>query len=383
METSRRVMRFHVFNCDNTYRLDTVEALLLKMQDKHKFKILVEKRTFRLAEMKEMCETTIPKLQMDFAIFVVHAHESRLSINEDNAGIGYARFYRTLLQATGGRVLIVIGGDDQYRDEDEEERTVISRWAKRKVGSQFNDEYLDGRESFIFSWNKKHREIHEEALLHYFDPSKKGQKFVYQPKPKPVPRVKEPKITPPSAVDIPEEFGPSDDKEPLLGGYGNGGSIRRSSGQEGPKSEFSVDLEEPSFGALRVQSDSGTAPADYPEGTVLLSTRMRYGKISYEVEDVENWDQRWQPSERTVRDLGQDWKSVAVAKVLFITNASGGVFCKVIEVKPRKEGICAWLIALFILCMSWCFDKIKACVIAIFYCFWGLLILFYEWLCKK
>ncbi len=116
---------------------------------------------------------------------------------------------------------------------------------------------------------------------------------------------------------------------------------------------------------------------------MLLSTRMRYGKISYEVEDVENWDQRWQPSERTVRDLGQDWKSVAVAKVLFITNASGGVFCKVIEVKPRKEGICAWLIALFILCMSWCFDKIKACVIAIFYCFWGLLILFYEWLCKK
>jgi len=38
---------------------------------------------------------------MDFAIFAVHAHESRLSINEDNAGIGYARLYRALLQATG------------------------------------------------------------------------------------------------------------------------------------------------------------------------------------------------------------------------------------------------------------------------------------------
>ena len=30
----------------------------------------------------------------------------------------------------------------------------------------------------------KHREIHEEALLHYFDLSKKGQKFEYQPKPR-------------------------------------------------------------------------------------------------------------------------------------------------------------------------------------------------------
>ena len=87
----------------------------------------------------------------------------------------------------GGRVLIVIGGDDQYRGEDEEERTVISRWARRKVASQLNEECLDGSKSFIFSWNKQHREIHEDALLHYFDPSKKGQKFEYQPRPKPKP----------------------------------------------------------------------------------------------------------------------------------------------------------------------------------------------------
>ena len=71
------------------------------MESKYDFKILVEKRHFRLQQISEMCETIIPKLQMDFAIFVVHAHESRLSINEDDAGIGYARFYRALLQATG------------------------------------------------------------------------------------------------------------------------------------------------------------------------------------------------------------------------------------------------------------------------------------------
>ena len=41
---------------------------------------------------------------------------------------------------------------------------------------------MDGRKSFIFSRNRKHRAIHEEALLHYFDPSKKGQKFEYPPR---------------------------------------------------------------------------------------------------------------------------------------------------------------------------------------------------------
>ena len=51
-----------------------------------------------------------------------------------------------------------------------------------KIQSQFKGEFLDGRKSFIFSWNKNHREIHEEALWHYFDPQKEGQKFEYQPK---------------------------------------------------------------------------------------------------------------------------------------------------------------------------------------------------------
>ena len=100
MESSTRLKKFHLFNCDTTYNLDSVENLLRNMESKYDFNILVEKRYFHLQQISEMCETTMPKLQMDFAIFVVHAHESRLSINEDNAGIGYARFYRALLQAT-------------------------------------------------------------------------------------------------------------------------------------------------------------------------------------------------------------------------------------------------------------------------------------------
>ena len=83
------------------------------------------------------------------------------------------------------KVLIVIGRDSYYKDEDEEDRFVISRWMRRKVASQFNEEYLDGRKSFIFSWDTKHRPIHEEALRHFLDLNKKGVKFVYTPKPKP------------------------------------------------------------------------------------------------------------------------------------------------------------------------------------------------------
>ena len=82
---------------------------------------------------------------------------------------------------SGGNVIIVIGGDNKCEGDDEEERGVISLWAKRKVSSRFSEEFLDGRNSFIFSWNGQHREIHEQALLHHFDSRKKGQKFEYQP----------------------------------------------------------------------------------------------------------------------------------------------------------------------------------------------------------
>ena len=36
---------------------------------------------------------------------------------------------------------------------------------------------MDGRISFIFSWDKEHRPIHEEAMLHFLDPGKKREKF--------------------------------------------------------------------------------------------------------------------------------------------------------------------------------------------------------------
>ena len=97
--------RVHIFNCDNTYELEPVEKLLEETKKKLSEKLSihvepVEKHSFRLAQMSEMVDK-IRTQEMDMAFFVVHANESRLSINEDNAGIGYAKIYRALLQATG------------------------------------------------------------------------------------------------------------------------------------------------------------------------------------------------------------------------------------------------------------------------------------------
>ena len=94
-------MRGYLFNCDNTCELKEVEALLFEMEEKHNLKIDVEKLYFGLKSMSEICDTKIPQLKIDFAVFAVHANESRLSINEENAGIGYAKLYRTLSTATG------------------------------------------------------------------------------------------------------------------------------------------------------------------------------------------------------------------------------------------------------------------------------------------
>ncbi len=101
-ETMSQPRKVHLFNCDQLYKLDVVEDLL----EATKAKVGLyssERHYFCLSKMSEMTTKTIPKLDMDLAFFVVFAHESRLSINEDNAGIGYAKIYRALLNATGKR----------------------------------------------------------------------------------------------------------------------------------------------------------------------------------------------------------------------------------------------------------------------------------------
>ena len=92
--------RFHLFNCDNIYELSVVEDLLNAAKAKLGFKFSVEKHNFTLSEMPEL-STTIPEMQMDLAMFVVHAHESVLFINNDNLELGYAKVYIALMEAAG------------------------------------------------------------------------------------------------------------------------------------------------------------------------------------------------------------------------------------------------------------------------------------------
>lgn len=98
-------LNIHVFNCDRTYKLKVVEDWLKEGRKTTKSELEidlnVESRDFSLSEMAQLSDKTIPGLGMDVAVFVVHAHESRLSINEENAGIGYAKLYRALLKKTG------------------------------------------------------------------------------------------------------------------------------------------------------------------------------------------------------------------------------------------------------------------------------------------
>ena len=94
--------KFYLFNCDNTYNLEIVEKFLLEVEEKYGFKFSIDRRYFGLPRMVEVCDRIIPTLNMDVAVFVVHANESRLFINEDNAGIGYTGIYRALLKNTGG-----------------------------------------------------------------------------------------------------------------------------------------------------------------------------------------------------------------------------------------------------------------------------------------
>ncbi|KAL9963895.1 hypothetical protein ACROYT_G027450 [Oculina patagonica] len=356
---------FHLFNCDKTYNLDAVEKLLLDIKDNIRRKLSfdiqlsISKNYFGLSKMSELCETTIPKLQMDFAIFVVHAHESRLSINEDNAGISgicYAKIYRALLKATDGNVLIVIGGDDNYKSKDEEESSVISRWALRKISSQFQKEFLDGRKSFVFSWDKQHRPIHEEALLHFLNPNKKGQKFEYQPKERP--RGQESKTE--NREKNKEEDDGDQYQEREVEDYAdrrakNYSSIERNrkkpkmpvipergaestqddslhfvflpDRKDGQEEEFEVvDIAE--IHNTEVEPETTNTGVE----TLLMKTRLRYGQISYSKDDQVVWNEQWTPPDELLADISNRFKNVAVADFeIYCLQGAGAIRVKITE----------------------------------------------------
>ena len=56
MASQMWVMKFHLFNCDNTYTLDSVETFLLRMGD-DLLRILVDRRDFAFLKCR-MCVKT-------------------------------------------------------------------------------------------------------------------------------------------------------------------------------------------------------------------------------------------------------------------------------------------------------------------------------------
>ncbi|XP_078602552.1 uncharacterized protein LOC144876770 [Branchiostoma floridae x Branchiostoma japonicum] len=166
-----------LINCDKTYPLDSVETLLKHAISNQTTQI--EKQYCKVSELQAVSEE-VRQRRLLFGVFVVNAYESRLSINEENAGIGYAVLYRALLEAAQGRIVVVIGGDDRYKDG-EQNKSVLSTWAYHKVAAQFDDTYLDGRRGFVFSWDERHNPVHEEALDGYLRAITTGQPGLEQP----------------------------------------------------------------------------------------------------------------------------------------------------------------------------------------------------------
>ena len=81
-----------------------MKAVEKKLAVKTSFKI--EKGYFSGGQISDMVDETIPKLKMDYAVFVVHARECCLSFSEDS---NLGKIYEALKKRTGsGRLQIYL-----------------------------------------------------------------------------------------------------------------------------------------------------------------------------------------------------------------------------------------------------------------------------------
>ncbi|KAI8510474.1 hypothetical protein Bbelb_113900 [Branchiostoma belcheri] len=199
-----------LINCDKTYPLDSVEDLLKRANTSDR-NTRIEKQYCNVSELQAVSEE-VRRRQLLCGVFVVNAYESRLSINEEKAGIGYAVLYRALLKAAQGRVLVVIGGDDRYK-AGEQDTSVLSTWAYHKIAAQFDDTYLDGRRGFVFSWDERHNPVHQEALGSYLRAITSGQPGLQQPF-KPTTPKQEPSRPPSASTDQRKSQAPRTDPKP-------------------------------------------------------------------------------------------------------------------------------------------------------------------------
>ncbi|XP_077984279.1 uncharacterized protein LOC144438926 [Glandiceps talaboti] len=165
-----------LINCDRLVKLEDIKRDLFSLPSTV-VKAGVE--YFALKEMDSKADDIKTRQNKpDMAIFVVNANESRLSINEPSAGIGYTKMYTALQHATDDKVIVIIVDDKHYGDKTE----LISRWAQHKIASQFSREYLSGKKGLVFSWNTKPEIHHKEALLKYMEGAFEGHQICQEMK---------------------------------------------------------------------------------------------------------------------------------------------------------------------------------------------------------
>ncbi|XP_068685367.1 uncharacterized protein [Montipora foliosa] len=159
----------------------------------------------------------------------------------------------------------------------------------------------------MFSWNKKHRPIHEEAMMHFLDPRKRGQKFVCQKKT----QAKNNPVTPnvPSRPTQETAVIPVDNK------VENQGNV-----MEANASVDGTDSTSP-------QEFTELSRTTHPKGTVLLSTIMQNGAISYRSADVKVWmdGRKWRVSDNEARRLQQEWRSSPTTQLELVADDEGKV----------------------------------------------------------
>ena len=80
---------------------------------------------------------------------------------------------------------------------------------------------------------------------------------------------------------------------------------------------------------------------------MLLETRMRHGKISYQAKDVEKRVDNWKPSDQDEADQMERRESTPVAKVKFISRGYGAITCVVIDETPCWYKCCMCLVNCF------------------------------------
>ena len=98
----------YLCHCDKLCDLNEVEELLKAVEKKlaAKTSFKIEKGYFSGGQISDMVDKTIPKLKMDYAVFVVHARECCLSFSEDS---NLGKIYEALKKRTGsGRLQIYL-----------------------------------------------------------------------------------------------------------------------------------------------------------------------------------------------------------------------------------------------------------------------------------